>query len=497
MRSTAVLIVAAVAFAMGAGRATASPVTFADAPCPAEATVLNDAHARCGFLTVPEHHSRPDGRAIRLMVAIVPAVSSQPAPDPVVHMTGGPGGVDFGEAQLMIAAGLNKDRALILMEQRGSYLTEPALTCPVVDEFNAKLVGLRYDAKSTRRAHVAATRACRRQLVSRGVDLSAYNTSENALDFADLRRALGIAQWNVFGVSYGSTLAQRLMRIDPAGIRSATLDSTVPVATVALPPVWANTRDGFSAVFKACSAQRACRARYPHLERTFTRLVRSLEAHPLTTTVKSASGQRTRVVLDGGALVNWLVSVSLDTPHFAKVPAWIHALAAGDPKPIATARAAGVTPPGFVSYGLLYGVVCREWTPFAAPRDIARAGRRAFPRYPASVLAQAPQFPHFDEDCDAWQVPSAPRSFRAPTRSDIPTLILSGTFDAVTSLAWARDAARTLTRSTIVRIPGVGHSVLPQSKCAQSIEASFLADPTSPSTACAVQLAPPAFATSP
>jgi pimeloyl-ACP methyl ester carboxylesterase len=495
MRSTAVLIAAAVAFAMAA--ATAGAATFADAPCPAEATVLNDAHARCGFLTVPERHSRPDGRAIRLMVAIVPAVSSQPAPDPVVHMTGGPGGVDFGEAQLMIDAGLNRDRALILMEQRGSYLTEPALTCPVVDEFNAKLVGLRYDATSTRRAHVAATRACRRQLGSRGVDLSAYNTSENALDFADLRRALGIAQWNVFGVSYGSTLAQRLMRIDPAGIRSATLDSAVPIASVALPPVWANTRDGFRAVFRACSAQRACRARYPHLERTFTRLVRSLEAHPLTTTVKSASGQRTRVGLDGGALVNWLVSVSLDTPHFAKVPAWIHALAAGDPKPIATARAASVTPPGFVSYGLLYGVVCREWTPFAASRDIVRAGRRAFPRYPASVLAQAPQFPQFNEDCDRWQVPSAPRSFRAPTRSDIPTLILSGTFDAVTSLAWARDAARTLTRSTIVRIPGVGHSVLPRSECAQSIEASFLADPTSPSTACAARLAPPLFATSP
>jgi pimeloyl-ACP methyl ester carboxylesterase len=482
---------------MAAARATAGTVTFADAPCPAAATVLNDAHARCGFLTVPERHSRPNGRAIRLMVAIVPAVSSQPALDPIVHMTGGPGGVDFGEAPLMIAAGLNQDRQLIMMEQRGSYLTEPALTCPVVDEFNAKLVGLRYDAKSTRRAHVASTRACRRQLVSRGVDLSAYNTSENALDFADLRRALGIAKWNVFGVSYGSDLAQRLMRIDPSGIRSVTLDSTVPTATVALPHVWANTRDGFSAVFRACSAQPACRGRYPHLERTFTRLVRSLEANPVTTTVTSAAGQRTRVVLDGGALVNWLVSVSLDTPHIAKVPAWIHALAAGDPKPIAAARAASVTPAGFVSYGLLYGVICREWTPFAAPRDIVRAGRRAFPGYPASVLAQAPQFPFFNDDCDAWQVPRAPRSFRASTRSDIPTLILSGTFDAITPLTWAREVAKTLTRSTIVRFAGIGHSVLPQSKCAQTIEASFLADPTAPDTACAAQLAPPPFATSP
>ena len=36
--------------------------------------------ARCGFLVVPENRSQADGRTIRLAVAIVPAVSPQPAP---------------------------------------------------------------------------------------------------------------------------------------------------------------------------------------------------------------------------------------------------------------------------------------------------------------------------------------------------------------------------------------------------------------------------------
>ena len=68
------------------------------------------ATARCGFLTVPESRSHPDGRTIRLAVAIVPARSPTPAPDPVVHMTCGPGGIDILEAPLLVQAGFNRDR---------------------------------------------------------------------------------------------------------------------------------------------------------------------------------------------------------------------------------------------------------------------------------------------------------------------------------------------------------------------------------------------------
>jgi len=59
-------------------------------------------------------------------------------------------------------------------------------------------------------------------------DLSAYNSTESAADFVDLRKALGIAAWNVYGTSYGSYLAQTLVRDHPEGIRSVVLDSVLP-----------------------------------------------------------------------------------------------------------------------------------------------------------------------------------------------------------------------------------------------------------------------------
>jgi pimeloyl-ACP methyl ester carboxylesterase len=136
-------------------------------------------------------------------------------------------------------------------------------------------------------------------------------------------------------------------------------------------------------------------------------------------------------------------------------------------------------------------VVCSEWEPSEPKSDLLQRGRRAFPHYPASVLAQAPQIPFTFSDCRIWDVPKAPAAQRAVTQSTIPTLLLSGTFDAVTPPSQARLAARTLPNSTVVAIPGVGHDPVAKSRCAQRVLASFLSTPSAPRTGCVARLAPP------
>lgn len=242
------------------------------------------------------------------------------------------------------------------------------------------------------------------------------------------------------------------------------------------------------------SAQR----RNPHLGRTFTRLVRRLESHPLQTAVTDPNtGKPAKVVLDGGALVEWLVETTLATPLIKYVPDQIGQLAEGNPTSIAAARLraglATAAAPGYVGYGLQFGVVCREYTPFDSERKVIAAGQRVFPRYPRSVLAQAPQLPFIFSDCRAWHVPPASPSARRLTRSRIPTLLLSGSFDAATSLRWTKLAASDLSNSTIVRLPGIGHYVLPESRCAQTVVASFLSHPQAPNTSCAHHQGIPQF----
>jgi pimeloyl-ACP methyl ester carboxylesterase len=446
--------------------------------------------ARCGYLVVPENRSRPTGRTIRLAVAIVPPMSQTPAPDPVVPLSGGPGGSAISDGPGLIKAGLNRDRELILMDQRGSLgFSKPRLSCPESARFVARRVGLVYDAASTGRRQAAAVRACHRRLVGRGIDLGAYNTTESAADFADLRAALGFQRWNLYGLSYGTDLALTLMREHPDGIRSVTLDSVVPPHSVTLGGFWDNARRGFNNLFAACAAQRRCHRRHPQLRRTFTRLVRKLESHPLTTRVRpTPDAPRVKVVLDGGALTNWLVLMALGPPNYPKVPNWIDQLAAGHPRHISASWASLSQQPG---NGLQYGVECSEWVPYQPKSKLLEKGRRAFPRYPDSVLAQAPQVPFAFKDCGVWNVAKAPPAQRAVTRSTIPTLLLSGSFDAVTPPWTAQIAARTLPNSTVTTIPGVGHDAVAKSPCAQRVLVSFLSTPSAPNTSCVARLMPP------
>jgi len=486
--------------------ASPPPVTrFEPAPCPKLPGADELAKASCGYLVVPENRSRPSGRTIRLMVAKYPARSPEKQADPIVYLAGGPGDIAPLDVNGLIAAGFLRDRDILVMSQRGTMFSEPALTCAAIDNFNRELLGLRFYSETTERAHVAATRVCHQELAATGADLSAYNSTESAADFADLRRVLGFAAWNVYGNSYGSYLAQTLMRDHPEGIRSVVLDSVLPT-TYTIPGNWQITRAGFDNLFQACATETACNAAHPHLETTFTGLVNRLEAEPLTTTVSDpATGKDLKVLLDGGALVDWLRNQNYAVPLLRAAPDRIDALAAGRPdaiEAIAKDRASRAPPPGpdvpALGYGLSYGITCREDYPFATPEDLVAAGRLAFPDYPASIQREGVGgWAYINQDCrEVWQVPAAPVTMRQPVTSSIPTLLISGSFDTLTSLAGAKAAAARLANATIISIPGIGHSVSPASPCAQTVVVSFFVDPGAPNTSCVGALRPPSFTAS-
>ncbi len=480
---------------LGTAARTVGDASYTPGACPKTPEPIEELEgARCGTLTVPENRSEPDGKKIKLGVAIVPALSAAPKPDPIVWLAGGPGDDAVGEAEMAIGGGLNRDRDVVLMSQRGTYSAEPNVLCPNIDEFNARAVGLVSGAPSTERLHVAATKACRDRLAAQGTDLAAYNDTESAADYEDLRAALGLKQWNLYGISYGTHLALVYMRLHPGGLRSVALDGILPPSIAGSAATWSSARQGFDGVFKACADQPACNKRYPNLSATFDRLVRDLEANPVTTTVTlPGSDKPVKVVLDGGTLVNWMTSATHIAPQ---VPLAIDELAHGKPQRIAAQYAGGKLSPaavGRVAHGLVYGVFCSEWTPYETEEEALEGGRKAFPTYPRPVLEQAPQLAFLRSDCDVWDVPPADPSIRDATRSDIPTLALSGSFDAQTGADNGPYVARTLPNATVVTVPYEPHVVFATSKCAQQIAVSFFDTPDAPDTACLKGLEAPRF----
>lgn len=83
--------------------ATAGSPAFEEGDCNFE--VPEGFQPRCGYLIVPEDRSLPNGRILRLQVAIFKSSNPNPARDPVIHLIGGPGSSALRNAQPILMSG--------------------------------------------------------------------------------------------------------------------------------------------------------------------------------------------------------------------------------------------------------------------------------------------------------------------------------------------------------------------------------------------------------
>jgi pimeloyl-ACP methyl ester carboxylesterase len=471
--------------------------SYAEAPCPNpiySGTVLGPDYT-CGYLTVPENRSKSDGRTIRLAVATRKATDPNPKPDPIVFLTGGPGGTGLEEGPGLIKE-WRRDREVILLDQRGALKSHPFLSCPEIDAFMESTVGLSWLAPETIEQDAMTTRTCRDRLAAAGADLAAYNTTESSADVADLRIAMGYEEWNVYGVSYGTDLALQTLRDHPAGIRSVVIDAVLPPHINPIETGWRAARESSTAIYDACAAQPACAAAFPDGRAEYIQVINDLAANPRSVQVTDPkTGEEVTVVIDAYKL-SYLVQFGTLIGSPPRIPLMIHDLAVGDGTEAALEVLRGVFPPDFNSYGLMWGVLCREMVGRTDPERVSAAGKRDLPDFPASVTDLPSMFPWAFNDCAEWDVPAAPAQVVRVVTSDVPVLLTSGSFDGTAPPSYAAEQAKTLKNSTHLVFPGVGHAVARWSPtCFATIMANFLDDPSDFDYSCLAEQTVPAFDT--
>jgi pimeloyl-ACP methyl ester carboxylesterase len=170
--------------------------------------------ARCGVLKVPEDRARPDGATIDLSVAVVPALNRQAAAAPLFLLAGGPGqGATSMYASYAAAfARVNRNHDIVLVDQRGTGSSAP-LSCDYPDDWQAPddpMPALRQ-----------ATLACLRKYGDR---VRFYTSSAAVADLAAVREALGYTLIDLYGVSYGTRVAELYMRRYPKSVYAVILD---------------------------------------------------------------------------------------------------------------------------------------------------------------------------------------------------------------------------------------------------------------------------------
>jgi pimeloyl-ACP methyl ester carboxylesterase len=342
---------------------------------------------------------------------------------------------------------------------------------------------------------VAVLVACGEALRAAGVDLTGYNSVENAADLEDLRRALGYGPWNLFGGSYGTRLALTAMRYRPDTIRSAVLDSVYPLEENFHIGVFATFDRALSGLFAACAADAACATAFPRLDQSFDTMVSRLNAAPaqIPLTNPETGELITYLPLTGVDAAAIIFQLFYITPVIPILPLLIAVTAGGNYEPIAeilSLLASGVT--GAVSIGMQVAVQCNEDATFASPRAFV-AARDMHRR--ASPLAHVYTFNEALLDiCAAWGLDDPDPAENRPVRSDVPSFLIAGELDPITPPTYASRVAQNLTRAFSIVVPRAGHTPSVGSPCLSAAIAAFLDNPDRrPDTSCIAQEAPLPF----
>jgi pimeloyl-ACP methyl ester carboxylesterase len=451
------------------------------APCPPAAAPHT---TECGVLIVPQDRTQPDGLQVRLPVVILRSRAANPAPDPVIHLSGGPGSPAISLTGYHLATGHDRflaERDYILFDQRGTGGAQPSLACPERWDVVPQLLEDNPPTEEARAIALSAYEACLGRLRAAGVQPAHYSSAASAADVADLIRALGYERANLYGVSYGTRLALTVMRDHPSVVRSAILDSPYP-PQVNLYNTWTQgTERAFEVVFTACAAQASCNSAHPNLRDRFYALVDALNAAPLTVTLQDpATGATINAQLTGDVFVDVMFTSLYRWDNIPRFPQTVSEVERGTVSDF-TRRFLGLYLARSGSAGVTISVQCNE--------ELAFSSMEALRRESAGV-AQAINSAYVDSfavlyaSCPVW-TPNAPNLpyENDPVTSPIPTLLLTGEVDPITPPAWGPLTAQTLPNSTVVEFPALGHWIMRSGQpgaCAMSISLDFLADPTTP-----------------
>jgi pimeloyl-ACP methyl ester carboxylesterase len=385
--------------------------------------------ARCGTFQRPEDPSNPDSPLLSLRVAIVPALSLEPAPDPLVPIAGGPGQstIQFYAGYARAFEKIRRKRDILLIDQRGTG-ESASMDCEVGEEVSEGQFSIQQTIEETRKC-----------LAALPYDPRFFTTSIAVQDLEALRVALGIPQLNLYGVSYGSRVAQHYLRRYPGSTRSVILDGVVPPAVALGPNIAIEAQKALDAIFTRCAESAACNERFPDIRDQFAALKKTLAEQPVSLQLPDPlSGELRETSFGDGELAAAIRLLSYHPNSVALIPLLVHEAAMGNYAPL-TAQFLMIADSmeDALSLGMHNAVVCAEDVPFIDKNAISR--EQLEQTYIGPLQEEA-----LEAICSIWPRGVIDDDFKLPVSSDVPVLLLSGEADPITPPYFADQVAATL-----------------------------------------------------
>jgi pimeloyl-ACP methyl ester carboxylesterase len=390
---------------------------------------------------------------------------SEPPLGTLLPQEGGPGYSTRGTAgaYLNIYGPLRQRRDVLIVDKRGTGRSD-AVDCPAIQTGDP--------------ADPAGLKACGAQL---GATAPLYGTSLAVDDIVAVMDALQVGQVDYYGDSYGTYVGQVFAVRHPDRLRSIILDSAYPVRAPDpwFPTDWTTSVDGLDLV---CNRSPSCSHITGSASHRLSQLLNQLRAQPISGTAPDANGTPTPTTVDVSMLFLLVTNLG-DSPLTYRdldsaTRAWLDNQ---DSLPLLRLAAEFNTPyvsdPVDFSYGEYQAVICGEY-PLLYDLGSPAAKRRK--QYAASLEDARDNRPDLfapftvDEaitanadftplgTCLDWPVPQPayPQGPPIPAHAvfpTIPTLVLSGDLDSVTSPEDASQVAAQFPNVTHLIIPNLTH----------------------------------------
>ena len=386
---------------------------------------------------------------------------------PVAVLQGGPGGASSDLAGFFPQQPFTQ----VFVDQRGTGFASADFDCPEFDGVIPELV--ERDGERSRELAADALDACADRLAG-DLLLDATTTRNHAFDVGQVMAGLGYDRWVAYGVSYGTTIGFELLRQPPAGLVGAVLDGVYPPNLNVDTSVAVTAQRSIDALGAACAHSTRCTDLNPDVALGLDTLIVELDASPRIVTLspnESGLDREVDVRLDGTRLAEFVFLLLYNESLARYLPATLTGIADGDPDAERWLARVG-TRTYTAAYnanreGTYFAVQCHDRLPFTSGGFVEHDGGfgAAVPVEPLRNL------------CPAWEQGEAAAIVGTPVSSDLPTLLLSGTFDPITPSTFADDAADLLPNATTVTQDGRGHGIWFGNSCIAGIVQQFVADP--------------------
>ena len=279
----------------------------------------------------------------------------------------------------------------------------------------------------------------------------------------DVRIALGVDTWHVWGASYGTAVAMAIAHLYPETTTSAVLDSVSLNAPDWRQRTGPNYESSLSRLFALCRADKSCTRRYGDVEALYEKALQEISSVPLRE--RLASNEKPFAFNRQDFLLS--VYQMLYSPQAIRLlPLVFERVAARDVRFAANLSVA--TRPGIVqrAFGVHYAIDCQgRGTGNLEVLDSAFLGEL----FPLTA--------YYHAVCQALDLTNSDPQSQPVKPSDVPALIMTGAIDPITPPHTAREAASDFRTKTLVELPRLGHAVSLQDDCAKSIMLAFLDAP--------------------